>query len=194
MKKKLLPLFLCLCMGSTSYGCGVKTTPEIIMPDKPMESSASLKDTPETSEGSSDADQGATTTDGSKVSSDRETSENYKVYLITMDLTDSYWQSIDKGCQQAVSELGNITYQWLGPDSHDDALQSKCIDDAVAGGANAILLASIDFASDNARVSEDAQNATSQMMQEMGGLSDLVAGLTSLADSLGKNLDEFFSV
>lgn len=51
-----------------------------------------------------------------------------------------------------------------------------------------------DFASDNARVSEDAQNATSQMMQEMGGLSDLVAGLTSLADSLGKNLDEFFSV
>lgn len=158
MKKKLLPLFLCLCMGSTSYGCGVKTTPEIIMPDKPMESSASLKETPETSEGSSDAGQGATTTDGSKVSSDRETSENYKVYLITMDLTDSYWQSIDKGCQQAVSELGNITYQWLGPDSHDDALQSKCIDDAVAGGANAILLAanSAEGVNDSLQKAEDA--------------------------------------
>ncbi len=63
------------------------------------------------------------------------------VYLITMDLTDSYWKSIDDGCQQAVGELGNVTYKWIGPDAHDDAQQSACIDDAVADGADAILIA-----------------------------------------------------
>lgn len=39
------------------------------------------------------------------------------------------------------SELGNITYKWIGPDSHDDALQSACIDQAVSDGADAILIA-----------------------------------------------------
>ncbi len=132
MRKKLLSF--CMCLGIGAFcGCGVKTTPEIIMPEKPMESSAALdltKDTGNTS-----------VSDHANASSDKTASENYKVYLITMDLTDSYWQSIDKGCQQAIGELGNITYQWLGPDSHDDALQSKCIDEAVAGGADAILIA-----------------------------------------------------
>ncbi len=49
------------------------------------------------------------------------------------------------------------------------------------------------FASDNARVSEDAQSAALQMAQDMGGLTELVAGLTGLAGSLEKNLDEFFN-
>lgn len=38
-------------------------------------------------------------------------SSSYTVYLITMDLTDSYWKSIDDGCLSAVNEIGNITYK-----------------------------------------------------------------------------------
>ncbi len=68
-------------------------------------------------------------------------SQNYKVYLITMDQMDQHWVNVDKGCRQAVAELGNIDYKWLAPDVKDDAKQIECINNAVAGGADAILLA-----------------------------------------------------
>lgn len=64
-----------------------------------------------------------------------------KIYLITMDQMDQHWVNVDKGAQKAVSELGGITYKWLAPDVKDDAKQIECINNAVAGGANAILLA-----------------------------------------------------
>lgn len=67
--------------------------------------------------------------------------QKFKVYLITMDQMDQHWVTVDKGCQKAVAELGNIEYKWLAPDVKDDAKQIECINNAVAGGANAILLA-----------------------------------------------------
>lgn len=65
----------------------------------------------------------------------------YKVYLITMDQMDQHWVNVDAGCKKAVKELGNIEYEWLAPDVKDDAKQIECINNAVAGGAKAILLA-----------------------------------------------------
>lgn len=67
--------------------------------------------------------------------------EQYKVYLVTMDQMDQHWVNVDAGCRKAVAELGNVDYQWLAPDVKDDAKQIECINNAVAGGANAILLA-----------------------------------------------------
>lgn len=67
--------------------------------------------------------------------------DDYKIYLITMDLADDFWKSIDSGCRQAVGEIGGIAYEWTGPDVNEDAPQMKCIDAAVADGADAILLA-----------------------------------------------------
>lgn len=64
-----------------------------------------------------------------------------KVYLITMDQMDQHWVNVDAGCKKAVKELGNIEYEWLAPDVKDDAKQIECINNAVAGGAKAILLA-----------------------------------------------------
>jgi ribose transport system substrate-binding protein len=58
-----------------------------------------------------------------------------------MDQMDQHWVNVDAGCQKAVKELGNIEYKWLAPDVKDDAKQIECINNAVAGGANAILLA-----------------------------------------------------
>lgn len=66
---------------------------------------------------------------------------SYNVYLITMDQMDQHWVNVDVGCQKAVSELGNVKYNWLAPDIKDDAKQIECINNAVAGGADAILLA-----------------------------------------------------
>ena len=69
------------------------------------------------------------------------TKNEYKIYLITMDLADDFWKSIDLGCRKAVSELGNIDYKWIGPDVNEDLPQRRCIEQAVEEGADAILLA-----------------------------------------------------
>lgn len=67
--------------------------------------------------------------------------DSYKVYLITMDQMDQHWVNVDAGAQKAVKELGNVDYKWLAPDVKDDAKQIESINNAVAGGAQAILLA-----------------------------------------------------
>lgn len=68
---------------------------------------------------------------------------NYKIFLITMDQMDQHWVNVDKGAQKAVEEIGadKISYKWLAPDQKDDAKQIELINNAVADGANAILLA-----------------------------------------------------
>lgn len=70
-----------------------------------------------------------------------ETGENIMVYLITMDQMDQHWVNVDAGCQKAVEELGNITYKWVAPDVKDDAKQIECVNNAVADGADVILVA-----------------------------------------------------
>lgn len=67
--------------------------------------------------------------------------KTYKVFLITMDQMDQYWAGIDQGCKKAVAELGNVDYKWTAPDIKDDAKQIEMINNAVANGADAILLA-----------------------------------------------------
>lgn len=67
--------------------------------------------------------------------------ENHKVYLITMDQMDQHWVTVDQGAKKAAEELGNVDYTWLAPDVKDDAKQIESINNAIAGGADAILLA-----------------------------------------------------
>ena len=73
--------------------------------------------------------------------------EDYTVYLITMDLEDMHWVSVDEGCQAAVAEANeagmNIRYVWSGPTTaKNDAAQIECINNAFADNADVILLAS----------------------------------------------------
>lgn len=65
----------------------------------------------------------------------------WKIQLITMDQMDQHWANVDKGAQKAAAELGNVEYKWNAPATKDDAQQIECINNAVAQGANAILLA-----------------------------------------------------
>ena len=66
--------------------------------------------------------------------------EKSKIYLITMDSMDQYWLGIDAGCKAAAAEL-DVEYIFNSPDKKDDAKQVECINNAVADGANAILIA-----------------------------------------------------
>ena len=67
--------------------------------------------------------------------------ENHKVYLITMDQMDQHWVTVSEGAQKAADELGNVDFKWLAPDVKDDTKQIESINNAIAGGAEAILLA-----------------------------------------------------
>ncbi|HHW21283.1 MAG TPA: substrate-binding domain-containing protein [Clostridiaceae bacterium] len=67
--------------------------------------------------------------------------ETFKIFLITMDQMDQHWTNVDAGCKKAVAELGNVDYKWTAPDVKDDAKQIEMINNAIANGADAILLA-----------------------------------------------------
>ncbi len=64
-----------------------------------------------------------------------------KVILITMDSTDQHWVSVDKGAKKAADEIGNIEYKWMAPDKKDDAQQIERVNNAIADGADAIMIA-----------------------------------------------------
>ena len=64
----------------------------------------------------------------------------YCVYLITMDQVSNYWQHIDAGCRKAVRELGNVDYHWVAPLKNNIGEQRQLIEQAIADGAEAILL------------------------------------------------------
>ncbi len=83
------------------------------------------------------ADQASPTSASTKANS----SAKKKIVLITIDSMDQHWVNMDKGCKKAAEELGNVEYSWLAPDVKDDQKQIECINNAVAGGANAILIA-----------------------------------------------------
>lgn len=65
----------------------------------------------------------------------------YRIFLVTMDQMDQHWANVDAGCKKAVAELGGINYTWMAPDIKDDAKQIEVINNAVAAGAQALLLA-----------------------------------------------------
>lgn len=65
----------------------------------------------------------------------------YRIFLITMDQMDQHWANVDAGCKKTVAELGDVNYTWMAPDIKDDAKQIEVINNAVAAGAQAILLA-----------------------------------------------------
>ncbi|MEF9917574.1 MAG: substrate-binding domain-containing protein [Lachnospiraceae bacterium] len=84
---------------------------------------------------------GTTVAAESAAPAETEKADKYKIVLITIDSMDQHWVNMDKGCKAAAEELGNVDYSWMAPDVKDDAKQIECINNAVAGGANAILLA-----------------------------------------------------
>jgi len=62
------------------------------------------------------------------------------IALITMDSIDQHWVTLNEGAQKAASELG-VTVQFMSPVSKDDAQQIEMVNNAVAGGFDAIVVA-----------------------------------------------------
>ena len=69
-----------------------------------------------------------------------QTSSDAKIALITMDSIDQHWVTLNEGAQKAAKELG-VTVDFMAPNTKDDALQIEQVNNAVAGGYDAILVA-----------------------------------------------------
>lgn len=66
--------------------------------------------------------------------------EGEKIALITMDSIDQHWITLNEGAQKAAEELG-VTVDFMSPNTKDDSQQIECVNNAVAGGYQAILVA-----------------------------------------------------
>lgn len=66
--------------------------------------------------------------------------DGVKIALITMDSIDEYWITLNEGAQRAAAELG-VSVTFMAPNTKDDALQIEQVNNAVAAGCQAILIA-----------------------------------------------------
>ena len=55
-----------------------------------------------------------------------------------MDSVDQHWVSLKEGAEEEAKADG-VTVDFMAPDVKDDAKQIECINNAVAGGYDAIL-------------------------------------------------------
>ena len=67
-------------------------------------------------------------------------SQEWKIALITMDSIDQHWVTLNEGAQAKAKELG-VSVTFMSPNTKDDAQQIECVNNAVAGGYNAIMVA-----------------------------------------------------
>ena len=67
-------------------------------------------------------------------------SSDIKIALITMDSIDQYWVKLNQGAQDEAAKKG-VTVTFMSPDTKDDAQQIECVNNAVAGGYQAIMVA-----------------------------------------------------
>lgn len=121
MRTKLFALATCLVMGiGLLTGCG--STSSGSTAQEPADTSSTTQSTAE-------AD-----------SADNQAATDAKVALITMDSIDQHWVTLNEGAQKAAEELG-VTVDFMAPNTKDDALQIEQVNNAVAGGYDAILVA-----------------------------------------------------
>ncbi len=67
-------------------------------------------------------------------------SQTWKIALITMDSIDQHWVTMNEGAQKTAEELG-VEVTFMAPNTKDDAQQIECVNNAVAGGYQAIMVA-----------------------------------------------------
>ena len=114
MKKRLFALLSCAALAAASItGCSSQN---------PAESAAASAEATETT-GAPSKEVG-----------------DWKIALITMDSIDQHWVTLNEGAQEEAKELG-VTVSFMSPNTKDDAQQIECVNNAVAGGYQAIIVA-----------------------------------------------------
>jgi ribose transport system substrate-binding protein len=66
--------------------------------------------------------------------------DGFTVALITMDSIDQHWVTLHEGAQRAAEEAG-VNLNFMAPARKDDALQIEQVNNAIAAGVDAIVIA-----------------------------------------------------
>lgn len=124
MRRKLLSVMCCVTMmAGMLAGCGSAAA------DSDTVQTAEAQSAPEAN-GEAQAATEVQTADGA----------DCKIALITMDSIDQHWVTMNEGAQKKAEELG-VTVTFMSPNAKDDAQQIECVNNAVAGGYDAIMVA-----------------------------------------------------
>ena len=81
-----------------------------------------------------------TATGGAQAAATEASGTEWKIALITMDSIDQHWVTLNEGAQAKAEEMG-VSVTFMSPNTKDDAQQIECVNNAVAGGYNAIMVA-----------------------------------------------------
>lgn len=123
MKKQIALILGCAMLaGSVLTGCSSS---------KPAESAAAPAETT-----AAEASAETTAAEAEKT----ETAGDVKIALVTMDSIDQHWVTLNEGAQKAAGELG-VTVSFMSPNTKDDAQQIECVNNAVAGNYDALVVA-----------------------------------------------------
>lgn len=125
MNKRLLALILGSCMTMTLLaGCAASGQAQAQAPEAEKTEEAPAEDAEKKEETAPAA----------------EASSGVKIALITMDSIDQHWVTLNEGAQ-AEAKAEGVTVDFMSPDTKDDSKQIECVNNAVAGGYNAIMVA-----------------------------------------------------
>ncbi|WP_010259516.1 substrate-binding domain-containing protein [Treponema primitia] len=120
-------------------------------------------------------------------------SKKVKIYLITMDQMDAYWNFIDAGCKKAIAEIGadKIEYLFDSPERKDNNAQITKIENAAANGANYILLAANDTEAQNGAIAAAAKQGVKFIFVDApASWSGAIATITTNNEAAGKTAGE----
>lgn len=137
MKRKVLAALCCVTMlGTLLTGCGSKASTTEATPAAQTETAAAEEKTEAVEATTTEASTTETTADGDAVTANGD----YKIALITMDSIDQHWVTMNEGAQ-AEAEKDGVTVDFMSPDQKDDSKQIEYVNNAVAGGYDAIMVA-----------------------------------------------------
>ncbi len=83
---------------------------------------------------------GSGTTATTEAKAAQSTAGGDKIALITMDSIDQHWVKLNEGAQEEAKAQG-VTVDFMSPNTKDDAQQIETVNNAVAGGYKAIIVA-----------------------------------------------------
>jgi len=151
MKSKLLAILCAACLVSAALaGCSggsastsatqssTSAAPAVVATSAPPAETAA----PSASAAATTAavTTAAATTAATSAAPASQDNSNIKIALITMDSIDQHWVALNGGAQRAAGELG-VTVTFMAPNTKDDAQQIEQVNNAVAGGFNALIIA-----------------------------------------------------
>ena len=168
MKKKVIAILSCMALAvSALAGCSSS---------KPAESAAAPTETTKAAE-------------SSEAAAPAGDAKDIKIALITMDSIDQHWVTLNEGAQKAAGELG-VTVTFMSPNTKDDAQQIECVNNAVAGGYQAIVVAANGPDAISSALKEAAGNGVKLVYVDSPANVDAEATFSTDNEAAGKTAGE----